>query len=310
MADLRAASTLLRVLADPTRLRLLHLLEDAELSVVELTRITGLAQSRVSSHLARLREAGLLEQRRDGTAVRHGFRPAALPPEAARLWSALAGRVEDPQLCRDRDRRAEVLRARRPWAETVAGRMEHHYSPGRTWESAARALAGLAPLGHVLDVASGDGALAELVAPRARSVTCLDASLRVAAAGMRRARHVPGLRFVAGDMHALPFADRSFDQVMLVNTLLHARQPARALAEAVRVLRPGGTMTVVVLRRHDHRELMAAYDHLQPGFEPAVLRRLLLRAGLELSLCTVTSRERRPPHLEVVTAYARRPEQP
>ncbi len=297
----------LRLLADPNRARLLHLLAAEELTVAELMAATRLAQSRVSSHLGLLREAGLLRVRRSGTSTFYALNEAGFDGPSRALWSVLQGCREDPLLTADVRRVREVLAARHgTWADTVAGRMERHYSPGRTWEAAARALVGLATAGDVLDVASGDGALAELVAPRARSVTCVDISPRVTAAGQERTGRVAGLRFVTGDMHALPFPAASFDQALLVNALSYSGEPALAVAEAARVLRPGGALVAQALASHRHVDVAERFDHVQHGFLPARLRRLFERAGFDVSLCAVTSRERQEPHFEVITLYARR----
>jgi SAM-dependent methyltransferase len=308
-ASLAQATELLRLLSDASRVRLLHLLHGQELTVAELTGACRLAQSRVSSHLARLREAGFLRVRRAGTSTYYALHETGLPPDAARLWELLRERAGDALLAEDRRRLAALLRARQgSWADSVAGSMERHYSPGRTWEAAARALVGLARLGRVLDIASGDGALAELLAPRAQSVTCLDLSPRVVAAGdARLAAKRPGrVRFLRGDMHTLPFADAAFDEVLLLNALTFARNPATVVAEAARVLAPGGALLAVALKTHRHAAAAAAFDHVQNGFQPSRLRALLERAGCEVSLCEVTSRERQPPHFEVITVHARR----
>jgi SAM-dependent methyltransferase len=306
-AGLAATTDLLRLLSDPSRVRLLHLLDGQELTVAELTAACRLAQSRVSSHLGKLRAAGFLRVRRAGTSTFYAFHGAGLAGEPGRLWALLRERADDALIEADRRRLRELLRARQgSWADTVAGSMERHYSPGRTWEAAARALVGLSRLGDVLDIASGDGALAELLVPRARSVTCLDVSPAVVDAGRARLAGRPGVRFLLGDMHALPCAARGFDHVLLLNALSFARDPARVVQEAARVLRPGGDLVAVALKAHRHADAAAAFDHVQPGFQPARLRGLFERAGFEVSLCEVTSRERQQPHFEVITVHARR----
>jgi len=295
---------LVRLFADPTRVRLLHLLEREELTVAELTHITRAPQSRVSTHLARLREAGIVRDRRAGPKSFHALRDGDMPDDARRLWELLRADARDPVLTEDGRRLEALLRERGgTWADSVAGHMERHYSPGRTWEAALRGLLGLARLGRVLDVASGDCAIAELVAPRARSVTCLDSSATVLAAGKRRLGH---LSFFRGDMHALPFGDASFDHVLLLACLDYARRPAVAVAEACRVLAPGGNLVAATVKRHAWKDVADRYNHVQMGFEPADLRRMFERNGLRVDLCDVTSRERRPPHFEVLTVHARR----
>jgi ArsR family transcriptional regulator len=108
-------------------------------------------------------------------------------------------------------------------------------------------------------------------------------------------------------MHALPFGDASFDEVLILNVLSYSEQPALAVSEAARVLRPGGRLAVVTLAEHEHEEVTAAYGHLGRGFAPRSLRALLAKTGLEVDLCEVTSRERRKPYFEVLSAFAHRP---
>jgi ArsR family transcriptional regulator len=308
--DLASTSELLRLFADPTRLRLLALVAREELTVAELVDVTRLPQSRVSTHLGRLKEAGLVRDRRAGASCFYALSAGSMPPPAQRFWSLLHETAHDPLLEEDRKRLRQTARARAAsWADSVAGQMERHYSPGRTWEAATRGLLGLARLGDVLDIASGDGALAELVVRRARSITCLDYSRRVIAAARRRLAHVPGVHFRVGDMHALPFRDASFDQVLFANALSYAQDPERAVTEAARVLRPGGSLAAVALKAHRHVAVAETYNHAQLGFEPSALRELFETAGFEVSFCEVTSREKRHPHFEVLTLYAARPAQ-
>jgi ArsR family transcriptional regulator len=279
------------------------LLESEELTVAELTRITRLGQSRISTHLGKLRESGLVRVRRSGASSFYKVNAASMPQEARRAWELVRTTAKDPLLDQDADRLAETVKGR-GWADAVAGHMERHYSPGRTWEAALRGILGLARLGRVLDVASGDCAIAELVAPRAESVTCLDVSRTVLAAGQARLRHLTSVAFRRGDMHALPFSDASFDQVLLLACLCYAREPARVVEEAARVLKPGGSLVAVTLKRHRHSERGARFGHLQNGFTMRRLREMFRAADLRLELCEVTSRERRPPHFEVITVHA------
>jgi ArsR family transcriptional regulator len=309
MNTLDATLGLLQVLGDPTRVRLLKLLDGEELTVGELAAITQLPQPRVSTHLGRLREAGLVRDRREGTSTWYARADGAAPAPARRLWAALEEEARGGVLESDRARRADVLKARRAseeWPDRVAGQMERHYSPGRTWESLARALLGLLRLGDVLDAGSGDGTIAELIAPHAKSVTCLDRSERLVEAARRRLARFRRARCRQGDLHELPFADRSFDQVLLLHVLTQAANPPRVLAEAARVLRPGGVLVAVTLKAHAHLEITAGYRDVRAGFEPAALARLLRQAGLHVRSCAVTSRERRAPHFEVLTAVAER----
>jgi ArsR family transcriptional regulator len=162
-------------------------------------------------------------------------------------------------------------------------------------------------LGDVLDAGSGDGAIAQLVAPRAKTYTLLDRSERMLAAARARLAKAPNVRYLHGDLHAVPSASATFDQILLLNVLPYVMRPPAALAEVARVLRPGGAVAIVTIDEHAHADLSSEYGHVQPGFRPATLRRLLTKAGLVVERCEVTSRERREPHLNVVTALAHRP---
>ena len=172
MLTLQSANDLCRLLSDATRLRLLAVLGHEELTVAELTQITGLAQSRVSTHLGKLRDAGLVQIRKNGAGSYYGLRVAALADPVRALWTGLEASLEDVTLAQDLERARALVtaRTRGTWADSVAGAMTRHYSPGRTWESVARGLTGLLQLGAVLDLASGDGAMAELLAPHAAQV--------------------------------------------------------------------------------------------------------------------------------------------
>ena len=262
----------------------------------------------MSTHLGRLREAGLLRDRRNGASTVYALN-GAMPQDARGLWTLLERQIDDTVLASDARRCEELLQARDSgagWPDAVAGQMERHYSPGRTWEATARAFLGLVRLGDVLDGGSGDGTIAQLVVPRARSVTCLDRSPRVLAAARQRLSDAPNVRYLLGDLEAIPARAERFDHVLLFNVLTSAQQPARLVAEAARVLRPGGGITLVTLDAHHHADVTGRYGHLHPGFKPAVVRRMLTQAGLTVDACGVTSRERRQPHFQVITAFARK----
>lgn len=311
MQNLQSAVQALQLFADPTRVRLVALLAREELTVAELVAITDLAQSRVSTHLARLRDAGVLRDRKVGTSTFYALNEAAMPEEARRIWGAVGRELDDAVLESDRERLEALLRARRakhPWPESVAGEMERHYSPGRTWEATARGLLGLVSLGDVLDGGSGDGTIAELVAPRARSITLLDRSESVIAAAKRRLASVKNASFAVGELEHAPFGDRAFDVVLLFNVLTMCDPPRRALGEAARMLRPGGTVAVVTLKEHAYADVTSAYGHRHPGFRPSVLTSHLKSAGLLVQSCEVVCRERRAPHFEVIAAFAQKPE--
>jgi SAM-dependent methyltransferase len=309
MATISSAVDLLRLFGDSTRLRLASLLEKTELTVAEITKITQLPQSRVSTHLGKLRDAGVLRDRREGALAYYAMNDGNVPASVHKLWNLLDRELDEPLLQSDQERCQAVLRARQGtanWPDAVAGEMERHYSPGRTWEATAIGMVGLLHLGDVLDAGSGDGTIAALLASRSRRVTCLDISPKVLQACRKRLQGMDNVEFVLGDVQALRFADASFDQVLLLNLLTYAADPARALAEAARVLRPGGDLVVTTLAAHEQREVTAGYGHVQAGFRPQALRDWLGEVGLVVDRCEVTSREKRSPHFAVVSAFARK----
>lgn len=308
--SLDQSTALCRLLSDASRLRLLLLLERHELTVAELTEVTGLAQSRVSTHLSRLRRAGLVGDRRVGASSYYCAQPVGSDDPAAQVWALLRERIDDVQAGLDFEHAEQVIRARhagQSWAETVAGRMELHYSPGRTWEATARGLITLLDLGDVLDIASGDGVLAELLSGQARSITCIDVSAAVLDAAAKRLQAVDRVSLIRADMHALPLPGAAYDQVFLMHALAFAQAPQTVLGEAARVLRPGGCLIVTALNQHEHSVAAEAYDHVNLGVTPQALRAWLSDAGLEVQSCQISSRENRPPYFEVLTALARRP---
>ncbi len=307
--DLEGWSNRLKVFADATRVRLLALLEGEELTVAELSAITQLAQPRVSTHLAKLKEAGLVRDRRAGVSAYYRFDHGALDPAQRALWQSISQGSDDPLLRQDAERVPVVLATRaadQNWADSVAGDMERHYSPGRTWEALARTALPLLEPGDVLDIASGDGVLAELLAPHAGRYVCIDASPRVVAAAAERLRRFPNVDVREGDMHALPCADASFDLVVLMHALTYAERPAQAVAEAARVLRPGGQLLLSSLARHEHRGVVEAFGHVNLGFAAKELRRFVTRAGLQVDSLETVTRERRPPHFEVISLIGRK----
>jgi ArsR family transcriptional regulator len=305
--DLGSTTALLRLLSDPTRVRLLALLEREELTVAELSAVMRLAQPRVSTHLAKLKEAELVRDRRAGVSAYYRVN-TELDARSAALLHSLHANVDDGLLDDDARRLPTVLarRARAEgWADSVAGDMERHYSPGRTWEALARALTGLIEVGDVLDIASGDGVLAELLAPHANSILCLDASERVVTAARKRLKAQRNVEVRLGDMHALDLGDRRFDLVLLMHALTYSDQPAKVIAEAARTLKPGGRLLATTLGRHAHRNTVVPFDHRNLGFRDEELREFARKAGLKVLSCERVTRERRPPHFEVLSLLAR-----
>lgn len=308
--DLDAWSQCLKVLADPTRVRLLALLEQEELTVAELSSVTGLAQPRVSTHLAKLKEFDLVRDRRSGVSAYYRFNDKDLAPAEHSLWQALRAGADDPLLRQDHERLAPVLAQRaddQNWPDSVAGDMERHYSPGRTWEALARTALPLIGPGEVLDIASGDGVLAELFAPYAKRYVCLDSSAKVVQAATERLRKWPAVSVLQGDMHALPFEQPQFDLVLMMQALSYSKKPGQAIDEAARVLKPRGELLLNCLLKHGHRTAVGPYGHENLGFSQKELVRFAEKSGLKVKYCEVVSRERRTPHFEILMLLAVKP---
>jgi ArsR family transcriptional regulator len=293
----------LNLLGDESRIRLCALLRERELCVTDLVRITGISQSRVSTHLGRLREAGFVRDRRQGQQSFYGLSLDSLP-ETARAVLAEAVRSSDPTLDGDQRRLAELDAERRGDAPEFADDIERYYSPGRTWQSLSFGLAALLDLGDVLDVGSGDGSAAGSLAPYCRTLTCIDKSARMIEAARERLHKLSHVTARVADVHDLPFAPASFDAVLMFHTLTYAEKPARALAECARVLRPGGRLVLLCLDEHRQQEVTAPYGERHAGFSPARVRELLCSTGLAVRTAEIACRESRKPHLQVVLAIA------
>ncbi len=299
----------LNLLGDESRIRLCALLRERELCVTDLVRVTGISQSRVSTHLGRLREAGFVRDRRQGQQSFYALALESLP-QTARDVLDQAARSTDPTLEGDQQRLLELEAERRGTAPEFGDDIERYYSPGRSWQSLAVGLAGLLELGDVLDVGSGDGAAASSLAPYCRSLTCIDASPKMIEAARDRLARYRHVTAQVADAHALPFADGSFDSALLFHTLTYAEDPAKALRECARVLRPAGRLVLLCLDEHRQHEVTARYGERHPGFSPAAVRELLARAGLTVRTAEVACREARKPHLQVVLAIAEKPAAP
>jgi len=297
----------LTLLGDESRLRLCALLRDRELCVTDLVRVTGIAQSRVSTHLGRLRDAGLVRDRRKGPQSFYGLVSDALPAAVRTCLDEVAG-SGDPTLDGDQARLRELEAERRgDGPDHLVDELDRDYSPGRTWRSLTVGIAALLRLGDVLDVGSGDGAAAAALAPYCKSLTCVDVSEKLVEGARERLRRHRNARAQVADAHALPFAEGAFDSVLLFHTLTYAEDPARVVKECARVLRPGGRLVVLCLDEHRQSDVTSRYGERHPGFSPRAVRALLGRAGLAVASAEVASRESKKPHLQVVLAIADKP---
>jgi ArsR family transcriptional regulator len=283
------ASGLLRLLGDETRLRLLRALSREALNVSELTAVLGLAQSGVSRHLGLLREAGLVGEDRAGAFSWYRLTPdpGAAGEDRTALWAWLRAEFARPTpATREDDARLEEVRRLRQetFAEhRLGGDERRQLVPGRSWAAWSRALGLLLPALDVADLGCGEGYLTLEMARFARRVVAVDRSPEVLAAaralaGRRRMRNITWKR---GDLDRLPLGDRTIDVALLSQALHHADKPAAALAEAWRILRPGGRVLILDLRAHDHAWVRAKLGDRWLGFDDKALAALLKSAGFE-----------------------------
>jgi ArsR family transcriptional regulator len=295
-----------RLLGDDVRLRVLRLLGRERLNVSELTRVLGVAQSGVSRHVRLLREGGFVREERDA-----GWTWLVLAADApeglAGLWPALRqGLTERPDLHGDDARLAVVLRER--VERRVGWGRPRAPEPGRSWSAWARALGHLLPPLCVADLGCGEGALAREIARFAAEVVGVEpdaATLARARAAARKAG-LRNVRWRRAPRDALPFEDACFD-VALLSQVLHAlEEPARAVGEAARIVKPGGRVLVLDLLPHREAWVRERLAHVHLGFEPATVGAWLRQAGLEAVRTEEAARRRGNP-FTVLVASARRP---
>jgi ubiquinone/menaquinone biosynthesis C-methylase UbiE/DNA-binding transcriptional ArsR family regulator len=303
----------LRALADPTRLRILALLAKDELSVHELQEVTHLGQSRISTHLGLLQEAGFLESRREGRRCYYRVRAAADAATGEFLQLATRGVEELPEQAADRINLRRILGRRREQAQVyfnqVAGRFDRSYGPGRSWQAFGHLLLRILPPLTVADLGSGEGLLSELLARRCRKVIAVDNSAKMVEFGARKARRngLKNLEFRLGDLQAPPIQPASVDLVILSQALHHAEDPVEALRSAHRILRPGGQVMVLDLLEHRFARARELYGDRWLGFAESDLDRWLQAVGFRRIEINVVGREEAEPHFATILAGAEKP---
>lgn len=283
---MKETSALLRLLGDDTRLRVLRLLSREALNVSELTSILGLAQSGVSRHLGLLREAGLVAEERAGTFAWYRVSPESAAVNGARspLWTWLGDQFEraTPETRADDARLEEVRRLRHEsFAEHGGGDERRQLVPGRSWAAWSRALGLLLPSLDVADLGCGEGYLTIETARWARHVTAIDQSSDVLARAkaLARRRKVTNITWKRGSIERVPLKDGAVDLALLSQALHHAGDPARALTDARRILKPGGRLLVLDLREHGESWVRDAFGDRALGFKDETLARLIADAG-------------------------------
>jgi ubiquinone/menaquinone biosynthesis C-methylase UbiE/DNA-binding transcriptional ArsR family regulator len=298
----------LRALADPTRLRIVALLEKDEISVNELQEITCLGQSRISTHLGLLAETGIVQSRRDGkrTFYRISVHPDAHVREFIQV--AMRGAKELPEHAADHANLKRVLARRNEQAQVyfnqVAGRFDRSYGPGRSWEAFGHLLLRMLPPITVADLGSGEGLLSELLARSCAKVIAVDNSEKMVEFGAKKAKKngLKNLEFRLGDLENPPIDAASVDLVILSQALHHAADPAAAIRATARILKPGGQVMILDLLKHRFDRAKELYGDHWLGFTESDLHHWLEGARFKKIEVSVVAREEEEPNFETLLA--------
>jgi ubiquinone/menaquinone biosynthesis C-methylase UbiE len=299
----------LRLLADPTRLRLLLLLQQEELSVAELQEILGMGQSRISSHLAQLKAAKLAQDRRAGKNIYYALSlESPLQEQIAALVRASSSEI--PEAAHDKTALKLALRKRqdtaREYFNKLAGKFGRSYCPGRTWKGVSHLLLTLVGPITVADLGAGEGTLAQLLAKHAKRVIAIDSSEHMVEFGSNLAREhgFKNLEYRLGDIEEPPIPANSVDLAILSQALHHADHPDRAVAAAHRILKKHGRIAILDLLAHKFDKARELYADTWLGFSEVRLHQMLKNAGFSDIAIDVVARETQSPHLQTVFATA------
>ena len=300
----------LKVVADPNRLRILLLLKGEELSVAELQEILAMGQSTISTHLSHLKQAELVEDRRTGKSNLYHL----LPARGGVLGEILAdARKEIAEFTSDQAAMRRVLKKRqdkmRAFFDSVAGRLGKDYVPGKSWKSMAEALLRLMPPLTIADLGAGEGSFALLLSQRAARVIAVDSSARMIEVGREQAaRHgVKNVEYRQGDMEEVPIGAGEVDLVFFSQSLHHALHPERALAEAARILTPGGRVVVLDLLKHRFEEAREMYADEWLGLSEAELEAMLESAGFANVETAVVDKDAEAPQFQTLLGTGDKP---
>ena len=298
----------LKLLADPSRVRIVLLLEREELSVAELQDVLGMGQSTISTHLSQLKQAGIVEDRRTGKNILYRLKSGEKGLEEQLLPVLRQAVSEIPEAEQDVDALRLILNRRqdkvRAYFNELAGKFGKQYVPGRSWQGLAETLLMLAPPLVIADLGAGEGTVSQLLARRAKNVIAVDNSEKMVEFGSELARShgVSNLEYRLGDLEDLPIERESVDVAFFSQSLHHAQHPPRALAEASRILKPGGRIIILDLVRHHFEEARVLYADLWLGFTEVELQKMLSETGFRNVTTAVVHRESEAPHFETVLA--------
>lgn len=299
----------LQVLSDSTRLRMLRLLAQEELSVAELQEILEMGQSRISSHLSLLRRHEMVSDRKDGKKTFYSLslgvskhfelvRVALSIDSDEEFWDS-----DKSALQRIVDRRR---RASEQYFDEVAGRLGKNYVPGRSWNAIGHFLLRLVPEIIVADLGAGEGMISQLLAERAKRVYCIDRSKSMVRIGteLSEKNGLLNLVYKLGDLEKVPLKDCSVDLALMSQSLHHAERPSLALTEACRILKPGGQLIILDLKQHQFEKARELYNDRWLGFAENELYRSIKDCGFEKVKVEIVAKEDTEPFFETILATA------
>lgn len=298
----------LKLLSDPTRLRILMLVGSEALSVAELQEILGMGQSRISTQLSQLKAEGLVSDARSGKNNMYSCTAAKDLLEVAQLAAE-----EVPEVAADQASLRHLLRKRkdtaRAYFDELAGRFGKDYVPGRSWKAIAEALIKVLNYKIVADLGAGEGTLAQLLAQRAEKVIAVDLSPKMVEFGQALAvqNGLPNLEYRLGDIEEPPIEDETLDLAILSQALHHAEHPQRAIDSAFRILKPGGRLIVLDLVQHNFDEARELYADRWLGFSESDLAAMLENAGFTDIETVVADRETTAPNFQTLLGIGTRP---
>lgn len=297
----------LKVISDPTRIRLLTMLSKEELSVLELQLILQMGQSRISTQLSKLKEVRLVDDRRQG---KNNLYCATIPAELTAIVQQAAQEISD--MTNDLKALQHILRKRqdaaRAYFDDLAGKFGRHYVPGRSWKALAEALLKILNYETVADLGAGEGTLSQLLAQRAKHVIAIDNSEKMVEFGTTLAKdhHLNNLEYRLGDISNPPIDDHSVDLAIFSQALHHAERPQQALNEAFRILKPHGTLVILDLAQHQFEQARELYHDVWLGFSEVNLSSMLETSGFHHIETIIADKESEAPHFQTLLAVARK----
>lgn len=302
----------LQVLSDTTRLRMLRLLHQDELSVAELQEILEMGQSRISSHLSLLRRFNLVADRKEGKKTYYTLEISESPYfQMIRMAISMESNEDfwesdQSGLVRIMDRRK---RDTERYFDEVAERLGKNYVPGRSWDAIGHFLLRLVPKISIADLGAGEGMISQLLAERASKVFCIDSSKSMVRLGtlLAKKKNFTNLVYKLGDIEKVPLKARSVDLALMSQSLHHALKPERALGEAFRILKPGGQLIVLDLKKHQFEKAHELYKDQWLGFAENNLYRMIRKAGFKRAKVEVVAKENKEPFFETILGIGERP---